>query len=241
MADRDRYEHEALEFARAVTFFDAIFAFSVTLLITTVDDFSPHAWSSLSALRDANGSALLAFAISFIVVVTFWRSNHREISGFRALDGQLVFMNCMVMFTIVLIPFTTEALGKPELKDLPLPVAVYAVNIVAAYLLQCAVTVVGDRRGLRVTTMTPHEFRWALIRFSVLPIVFLGSVPVAYLVGRNQAQYCWIAAAVLEPAIERLRRTLESREPGSAAQDLRAGQPPRADDEESGPTPASGR
>lgn len=41
-----RYDREGVEFARAVTFYDAIYAFSVTLLITTVDDFSPEAWSS---------------------------------------------------------------------------------------------------------------------------------------------------------------------------------------------------
>src|SRR5664279_327181 len=41
VAERVRFAHEDLEFTRAVTFFDAIFAFAVTLLITTVDDFSP--------------------------------------------------------------------------------------------------------------------------------------------------------------------------------------------------------
>ena len=71
MAERVRFAHEDLEFTRAVTFFDAIFAFAVTLLITTVDDFSPAAWSSLQALRETNGQSLLAFTISFVVVVSF--------------------------------------------------------------------------------------------------------------------------------------------------------------------------
>ena len=120
-----------LEFARAVTFFDAIFAFSVTLLITTVDDFTPAAWSSLDALKEANGPGLFAFAISFVVVVSFWRANHQEVTGFTALDGRVLLLNCMVMFGVVLIPFATEALGKldppaagrrlrgGDLRDLP--------------------------------------------------------------------------------------------------------------------------
>jgi hypothetical protein len=45
-----KYEREGLEFARAITFFDAIYAFAVTLLITAIDDFRPEAWSSPSAL-----------------------------------------------------------------------------------------------------------------------------------------------------------------------------------------------
>jgi hypothetical protein len=84
------YRHDDLEFARAVTFFDAIFAFAVTLLITTVDDFSAEAWSSFQALKDTNGPSLLAFAISFVVVVSFWRANHQEVTRFKALDGRII-------------------------------------------------------------------------------------------------------------------------------------------------------
>src|SRR3954447_6628216 len=131
-----QFMHDGLEFARAVTFFDAIFAFAVTLLITTVDDFSPEAWSSLDALWETNGPSLLAFTISFVVVVSFWRANHRTVTTFSALDGRIILLNCAVMFGVVLIPFVTEAIGK---LDLPLPVAVYAVVISGTYVLQFAV------------------------------------------------------------------------------------------------------
>ena len=112
MPERVRFAHEDLEFARAVTFFDAIFAFAVTLLITTVDDFSRAAWSSLQALKATNGPSLLAFTISFVVVVSFWRAHHQGVTSLSAMDGQLLGLNLVVMFGIVLIPFTTEALGK---------------------------------------------------------------------------------------------------------------------------------
>src|SRR6478752_3415305 len=112
MAKGGRYMKDELEFARAVTFFDAIFAFAVTLLITTVDNFEPETWSSLNNFWEQNGSGLLAFAISFVVVVSFWRANHQEVTGFTALDSRVLLLNCMVMFGVVLIPFATEALGK---------------------------------------------------------------------------------------------------------------------------------
>ena len=211
MADgeRRRFAHDELEFARAVTFFDAIFAFAVTLLITTVDDFSPQAWSSVSALIDANGSSLLAFTISFVVVVNFWRSNHRLVSGFVALDGQTITLNCAVMFGIVLLPFATEALGK---VDLPLPVAMYAVVISATYLLQHAVEYDADRRGLRTTRRTPHERTWALINALPLPLVFLGSIPVAYLVSPGWAQRCWIVLVIVYPLLDRLENSSIARQ-----------------------------
>jgi len=200
MAQGKTFHRDDLEFARAVTFFDAIFAFAVTLLITTVDDFSPDAWSSLQALKDTNGPSLLAFAISFVVVVSFWRANHREVTRFMALDGRTILLNCAVMFGVVLIPFTTEALGK---LDLPLPVAVYAVVISATYLMQFFVVLDADRRGLRGTRMSPRQLRWDVGNAVILPLVFLGSIPVAYLVSPGWAQRSWIILAVLYPAIGR--------------------------------------
>lgn len=199
-----RFEHDELEFARAVTFFDAIFAFSVTLLITTVDDFSPEAWSSVQALWAKNGDSLTAFAISFVVVVSFWRANHQEVTGFMALDRQLITLNCSVMFGIVLIPFATEAMGK--LGSLPLPVATYAIILSVTYVMQFVVVVVANRKGMTAVPMTPREMRWAYAAAAVLPLVFLGSIPVAYLVDPGTAQRCWISLLVLYPLLGRLER-----------------------------------
>ena len=208
VAEKGKWGRDDLQFARAVTFFDAIFAFAVTLLITTVDDFTPAAWSSLDALQEANGPGLLAFTISFVVVVSFWRANHQEVTGFLALDGRVIFLNCIVMFGVVLIPFATEALGK---LDLPLPVAVYAVVISATYLMQRVVLLDADRRGLNGSRMTPHEMRWTIANGVALPLVFLGSIPVAYLVSPGWAQRCWISLAVLYPILGYLQRAQERR------------------------------
>ena len=199
-----QYKHDELEFARAVTFFDAIFAFAVTLLITTVDDFSPEAWSSWQALKETNGPSLLAFAISFLVVVSFWRANHQTVTAFDALDGRLITLNCMVMFGIVLIPFATEAMGK--LNNQPLPTAVYAVVISATYVMQSVSLFVADFSGMNGRKLTPLEIRWELLESAALPVVFLGSIPVAYLVDPGSAQLCWISLAVLMPVLGNLHK-----------------------------------
>jgi len=209
--ERVRFAHEDLEFARAVTFFDAIFAFAVTLLITTVDDFSPAAWSSLQALKETNGPSLLAFTISFVVVTSFWRAHHQGVTSLSAMDGQLLALNLVVMFGIVLIPFTTEALGK---LSLPLPVAVYAVDIALTYLALNAVELIADRRGLRPTRMTKPELRSYLAVSAVLPVIFLASIPLAYLASPGIAQWSWVLIAVLIPVV---RRITQPRGPAASA------------------------
>ncbi|HEY5879807.1 MAG TPA: TMEM175 family protein [Nakamurella sp.] len=197
------YRKDGLEFARAVTFFDAIFAFAVTLLITTVDNFDPDAWSSPSAMWSANGSSLTAFAISFVVVVSFWRASHGALAGLAALNPRIITLNCLVMFGVVLIPFATEALGK---LDLPLPVAVYAAVIAGTSLAHRYMEDQAYQAGLGTQMPTATRRRWTWIQGAMLPAVFLGSIPIAYLIAPNVAELSWLSLLVLMPVVERIRR-----------------------------------
>ena len=193
-----RFNREGVEFARAVTFYDAIYAFAVTLLITTIDDFSPEAWASPSALWGANGKSLTAFAISFVVVVSFWRGSHRAVAGLAAMNGRIIGLSCMAMFGIVLIPFATEAMGK--VGELPLPVSVYAAVIAGTSLMHHVMEDQADRADLGHRQRTAAERRWNWAGAAVLPAVFILSIPVAYLVGPTAAQYSWATLFVLGPA-----------------------------------------
>lgn len=203
MTEPRRYLKDELEFARAVTFFDAIFAFAVTLLITTVDDFSREAWSSLSALWEANGQSLLAFTVSFAVVISFWRANHHAVTGLAALTPRIITLNCLVMFGVVLIPFATEAQGK---VDLPLPVAIYATVIAGTSLLTHYADDQANQAGLGGPIRSGSARRWYWGGGLVLPAVFLGSIPLAYAFSPKVAQYSWILLIVLMPLVDRLRR-----------------------------------
>lgn len=206
MTQERRYPKDGLEFARAVTFYDAIFAFAVTLLITTVDDFTPEAWSSLPALWAANGQSLLAFAISFAVVVSFWRASHQTVTGLAALTPRIITLNCLVMFGVVLIPFATEAQGK---VDLPLPVAVYAVVISATSILTHYADDQANQAGLGGPIRSASARRWYWAEGLVLPAVFLGSILLAYAFSPKVAQYSWILLILLMPLAERLRRRFD--------------------------------
>lgn len=192
-----RYRREGVEFSRAVTFFDAIYAFAVTLLITTVDDFSPEAWSSPSALWAANGSSLLAFTISFAVVVSFWRGSHEAVSGLSAMNGRVVGLSCIAMFGVVLLPFATEALGK--VSDAPLPVAIYAVVIAGTSVMHHLTEDQADVAGLRRHRRSPAERRWFWVSAAVVPAVFLISIPIAYLVAPSAGMYFWASLIVIGP------------------------------------------
>jgi hypothetical protein len=111
----DVYERGTAEFDRALAFVDAIFGFSVTLLVTTLDVPPAAAWQNLSSLLDSGlGDQLLSFVISFAVVAGFWRSNHQLIRTFHALDAATVRVLVYLVALVVFVPFTTKAISDPN-------------------------------------------------------------------------------------------------------------------------------
>src|SRR5690625_3838676 len=176
-----RYQRDTSNFDRAVGFFDAVYGFALTLLVTTIEVTDPQAWQSLGNLVAADGSQLLSFLISFIVIVVFWRQNHAMLARFTALDSATILANVVVMMFVVFIPFTTEAMGDPDLQELPLPTAMYAVNVGAAILAGMIVYRVGWLHGLVDQDEPARARRARFLDAMVAPVVFFASVPVTYL------------------------------------------------------------
>lgn len=189
-----RYSRDQGEFDRAIGFVDATFALALTLLVTTLDAGDLHeAFSSLGALDDAVGAQLVAFAIAFAVIANYWIQHHRLIAWFAAIDYAAIVVNLCLVATIVLLPFSTNAVGDPSVNDLPLPTVVMAVNVAAASVLHTLVYLVAVRRGLLDPAPTPAQVRWFV--FNALPaaVVFAASVPIAYLISPTAAKIAWIS------------------------------------------------
>ena len=190
---RPRYARNASEFDRAIGFIDATFALALTLLITTLqvpDDAT--AWESLGSLDDALGAQLVAFAIAFVVISGYWLRHHRMVASFSAIDYPVIMLNLGLVAAIVLLPFSTQAVGDPGVEDLPLPTVIMAVNVVAASVLHTLVYVVAVRRNLLSTAPGPGEVSYFVVNALAGAVVFAASVPVAYLISPTAAKITWI-------------------------------------------------
>jgi uncharacterized membrane protein len=206
MTSPPRYGREEAEFDRAIGFVDATYALALTLLVTTLEvGEDPRVWTDLGALGDAIGAQFFAFLISFAVIASYWLNHHRMIASFTAIDVPVIVANLVLICAIVLLPFTTEAVGNPGVEDLPLPTALLAVNVAAASLLHSLVYVMAVRRGLVAATPSRDELV-ANLSGGLLPAaVFLVSIPIAYLVSPVAAQLFWLTLLLIGPA-HRLRR-----------------------------------
>jgi uncharacterized membrane protein len=189
-----RYSRDQSEFDRAIGFVDATFALALTLLVTTLNVDNPRvAYSSLGALDDAVGQQFVAFLIAFAVIANYWLEHHRLIASFAAIDYTEIVVNLFLIATIVLLPFSTQAVGDPGVEDLPLPTVTMAVNVVAASVLHTVVYVVAVRHNLFKTVPSRGEVWWFVVNGLAAAVFFAASVPVAYLVSPFAARITWLS------------------------------------------------
>jgi uncharacterized membrane protein len=187
------------EFDRALGFFDATYAVALTLLVTTLDGYdAPGVWADPAALWAAIGTQLVAFFIAFAVVAFYWRSNHAFVGRLHHLSGRLVTVNIVLLAFIVLLPFTTDAMGQfPE----PLATVVFAGNVAVISSIEAVMSALAWREGLMSDPPSRQRRRLNLVAQLVPAAVFLASIPVAYLVSSPAARLSWLSLLVLNPLV----------------------------------------
>jgi uncharacterized membrane protein len=198
----ERYHRDDSEFDRAVAFIDATFAVALTLLVTTLDlRPQPKAWNSLGAFYDGLGSQLVAFGISFVIIAGYWLSHYRLMATFRALDLRVIVVNLLLLATIVILPFSTESAGDPNINGLPIPTVLLAANVAAVSSAFTLLYVLARNRGLLKVDPPPREFRFTAISFLAPALVFLASIPIAIWVSVTAAQLSWLALVFINPIV----------------------------------------
>jgi uncharacterized membrane protein len=195
-----RYSRDDSEFDRAIGFLDATFALALTLLVTTLDVDDVHsAWQNLGSLGDEVGSQFVAFLIAFVLIANYWLVHHRMVSSFAAIDPPVIVANLVLIASVVVIPFTTEAVGEPANEGLTLPTVVFAANIGIASILSTFVYFLAWKRDLLKEQPSRAELRANLLGGLVPAAVFLGSIPIALLVSPTAAKLSWISLLILKP------------------------------------------
>ena len=93
---------------------DGIFAFAMTLLVISLAvPVIPKqdAPELLPTLISGMSSEFLIFAIAFFILAGYWLSHHRILRSIEYVDDRLIWTNILLLFFIVLIPFTTSISG----------------------------------------------------------------------------------------------------------------------------------
>jgi len=193
------YQRDSVEFGRALTFFDAVFAVALTLLVTSLGHANTRsAWNSLHSLISADGTQLAAFALSFGVVSGYWLANHRFGAGLAGISPRLMAGTLVLLAAVVILPFSTEALGT---FHQPLSTAVYAVNIAFVTSTEAVLFILAWTEGLVEPAPARRTALISLVPQVFPAVVFLASVPLAYLWSPAAARLSWVSLLLLSPAV----------------------------------------
>ena len=121
---------------RLLTLSDGVVAIAITLLVLQLNVPSPatltnpDSASELAGQLGKGADQLISYVISFYVIAQFWLVHHRV---FRRITGQregLAWWNFAFLFTITVMPFTSNLVGKFSAN--PLAVDIFALNLLAA-------------------------------------------------------------------------------------------------------------
>jgi uncharacterized membrane protein len=170
---------------RLEAFSDGVFAVAITILALDlhVGIPGPHQ-PSLAAQLAAQWPAFAAYAVSFATIGIIWVNHHALFRNFSEIDRTLLFLNLLLLFFVVSIPFATSNMAaylRQGGPDAVLAAAIYQGVFVGMSLSFAGLFWCGIRRKRMKIAFTPEGARRATIRFSIGNVAYLAAIGIAFL------------------------------------------------------------
>lgn len=183
---------EGRESSRLEAFSDAVFAFSATLLVVSLEvpDTFPELVSELKGF--------IAFGIRFGVLVTLWTVHHAFFRRFPVADKTITFLNALFLFVILFyvypLKFLTESIVAPLIgdsmargmtgpDDLALLFTLYSLGFVAVFgsIAMMYLHIYRKTTALELSPFQSHEAQFYARHYGIFAGVGLLSVILAVL------------------------------------------------------------
>jgi len=201
-----RYRHgDGLEFDRVAFFSDALYAIAMTLLIVVIEvpEIPEDAADDPAALWEAIREqlpGLFAFFLAFYLLSRFWVAHHSFVSSLAAYNRSLISMNMFYLAFVASLPFTSGLVGRYFSN--PVSVALFATALFVISSMETVMFWYAYRAGLLRIPMTPTVFRAGLANSSLPSVLFLISIPLAF-VSSLLAVLLWLLAIPIGLLIDR--------------------------------------
>ena len=160
---------------RLEAFSDGVFAIVITLLILEVH-LPTEGELSWAVLAQALPH-VLAFILSFVLVGTYWIAHHNMWGFVGKVDRYLLWLNLVLLLTVVFIPFPAALLGA-HLTD-PIAVTLYGLSLALVNAAGTCVWLYAMKRDLRVRGVPDRFVRFVAIIHSAPIAVYLLGIALA--------------------------------------------------------------
>jgi uncharacterized membrane protein len=169
---------------RLEAFSDGVFAVAITLLALNLAISGPGRHQPTLAAQLANHwPAFAAYAVSFATIGIIWVNHHTLFRNFSEIDRTLLFVNLLLLFFVVSIPFATSVIAaylRADNGDAALAAAIYqgvfeGMSISFTLLFWWAIR----REHLRVA-LAPDQARRATTRFGIGNLGYIAGIGIAF-------------------------------------------------------------
>lgn len=154
---------------RLEAFSDGVFAVAITLLALDLTLPGPG-HGSLTGQLGTHKFAFVAYLISFLTIGIIWVNHHAVVTMIAVVNRTLLFLNLVLLFFVVLIPFATRTMAlylTAGDQDAHLATALYGGIFVAMGLSFAAISAWTLREGRTSWALPPPARRAAWARFAV--------------------------------------------------------------------------
>ena len=184
IAESGEVASDRMDSGRLEAFSDGVFAVAITLLVFNLSVPGPGRHEpGLAAQLGAHWPAFAGYVVSFATIGIIWVNHHAMLKNFSEIDRTLLFLNLLLLFFVVSIPFATSTIAaylRQGGLDASLAAAIYqgvfvGMSVSFAGLLWWAI-----RHGHMKIAFTPEGARRATIRFSIGNVGYLLAVGIAF-------------------------------------------------------------
>ncbi len=179
---------------------DGVFAIAITLLVLNIE--VPNDIPADLVAQELPGRLaalvpdLLSYAVSFLVIGSYWMAHRAIFQGIRALDRGLMWLNILFLMFVAFLPFPTALLD--EYPNYQLPVALYAGSLAVARLPLTAIWwYATHNRRLIHEHLDARTVRLHRIRGLGIPLIFLLSIGVSF-ISIPAAMLSWILLFIID-------------------------------------------
>lgn len=188
---------------------DGIFAFAMTLLVTSL--ILPRS----ALVKDTAAQALVSllpdfyhYLIAFFVLAAFWTAHHIQFSHLRYLDKPFLFLNIIGLFFVTLIAFTTSFIGDYD-NDITATITFEASLLILGLIFAIQWAYATGNRRLVPPDFPEHRIRSGLLRNLVVPSVSLAAIVLA-LLGFHNTTMMYMLLPLVSYAVDRFVRSRSS-------------------------------
>lgn len=169
--------------ARIEALTDGIFAFAMTLLVTTLE--LPTVSGAIPSMDVArilleNFPGFLHYVIAFAALAGFWVGHHMQFHALRFVDRRMIWLNIALLLFVALVPFSTDLVG--DYPDIALASIIFEANLfVIGGIMYIQWLYATEGRRLVVPEMSDADISTGVRRNLVLPGVSLTGIVLSLL------------------------------------------------------------